>query len=147
VYYSPPFPCLTVWSDGGTANTGVTAHGGGGGLVLVSRFVSTTVYADVTERKPRGADLRVAHWSTQILLSLAGRTLGSRTGDHVSGCEVRPCVFTSPQIRYDGWFHSLHDSRRYTIALILSYLISLYMYCTSRHLSIYRTVQSSYKGM
>ena len=27
--------------------------------------------------------------------SLVGRTLGSRTGDRVSGCEIRPCVFTS----------------------------------------------------
>ena len=29
---------------------------------------------------------------------LVGRTLGSRTGDRVSGCEVRPCVFYRPEI-------------------------------------------------
>ena len=29
---------------------------------------------------------------------LVGRTLGSRTGDRVSGCEVRPCAFSSMNI-------------------------------------------------
>ena len=41
---------------------------------------------------------------------LVGRTLGSRTGDRVSGFEVRPCVFTSRNLSIDLSFLTLRTS-------------------------------------